>query len=76
MLNDNIKRAIKAVNSVKDFDNLLYTFQMSDANQALKDEAIRELKAVKSAFFINPLYTPKKEYEDIKAAEADMSDIN
>ena len=54
MLNDNIKRAIKAVNSVKDFDDLLYTFQMSDANQALKDEAIRELKAVKSAFFINP----------------------
>ena len=50
MLNDNIKRAIKAVNSVKDFDDLLYTFQMSDANQALKDEAIRELKAAKSAF--------------------------
>lgn len=76
MLNDNIKRAIKAVNSVKDFDNLLYTFKMSDANQALKDEAIRELKAVKSAFFINPLHTPKKVYEDIKAAEADISDIN
>ena len=76
MLNDNIKRAIKAVNSVKDFDNLLYTFQMSDANQALKDEAIRELKAVKSAFFINPLHAPKKVYEDIKAAEADISDIN
>ena len=76
MLNDNIKRAIKAVNSVKDFDNLLYTFQMSDANQALKDEAIRELKAVKSAFFINPLCTPKKVYEDIKATEADISDIN
>ena len=69
MLNDNIKRAIKAVNSVKDFDDLLYTFQMSDANQALKDEAI-------SAFFINPLYTPKKVFEDIKAAEADISDIN
>ena len=49
---------------------------MSDANQALKDEAIRELKAVKSAFFINPLYTPKKVYEDIKASEADISDIN
>ena len=76
MLNDNIKRAIKAVNSVKDFDNLLYTFQMSDVNQALKDEAIRELKAVKSAFFINPLHTPKKVYEDIKASEADISDIN
>ncbi len=44
MLNDNIKRAIKAVNSVKDFDN--------------------------------PLHTPKKVYEEIKAAEADISDIN
>ena len=76
MLNDNIKRAIKAVNSTKDFDDLLYTFQMSDANQALKDEAIRELKAVKNAFFINPLYTPKKVFEDIKAAQADISDIN
>ena len=61
MLNDNIKRAIKAVNSVKDFDNLLYTFQTSDANQALKDEAIRELKAVKSAFYIN-LYVLQKKY--------------
>lgn len=76
MLNDNIKRAIKEVNSVKDFDKLLYTFQMSDVNQALKDEAIRELKAVKSAFFINPSYTPKKVYEDIKASEADIGDIN
>ena len=76
MLNDNIKRAIKAVNSTKDFNDLLYTFQMSDANQALKDEAIRELKAVKSAFFINPLYNKKKVFEDIKAAEADTSDIN
>ena len=60
MLNDNIKRAIKAVNSVKDFDNLLYTFQMSDANQALKDEAIRELKAVKSAFFYKSFIHSKK----------------
>lgn len=76
MLNDNIKRAIKEVNSVKDFDKLLYTFQMSDANQALKDQAIRELKAAKSAFYIIPLYTPKKVYEDIKASEADISDIN
>lgn len=76
MLNDNIKRAIKEVNSVKDFDKLLYTFQMSDANQALKDQAIRELKAAKSAFYINPLYTPKKVYEDIKASEADINDIN
>ena len=50
MLNDNIKRAIKAVNSIKDFNNLLYTFQMSDANQALKDEKLQKYRQLKKSY--------------------------
>lgn len=75
MLNDLILDAIDAVESVQDFNDLLYKWNMSDASQELKDEAIRELKAQKSCFFINPLVTPKSVFEDIKAGEADIDDI-
>jgi len=75
MLSDVILDAIDAVESVSDFNALLYKWSMSDASQELKDEAIRELKAQKAVFFINPLVTPKSVFEDIKAGEADISDL-
>lgn len=75
MLNDVILDAIDAVESVSDFNALLYKWSMSDASQELKDEAIRELKAQKAVFFINPLVTPKSVFEDIKAGEADITDL-
>lgn len=75
MLNNVILDAIDAVESVQDFNALLSKWSMSDATQELKDEAIRELKAQKSCFFINPLVTPKSVFEDIKAGEADIDDI-
>lgn len=71
MLNDVILEAIEDVSSVKDFDALLYKWNMSEASQELKDEAIRELKARKGIFYINPVHTPKNVYEDIKAGEAE-----
>ncbi len=75
MLSDVILEAIDAVESVSDFNALLYKWSMSDASQELKDEAIRELKARKAVFFINPLVTSKSVFEDIKAGEADINDI-
>lgn len=75
MLSDVILDAIYAVESVQDFNDLLYKWNMSNASQELKDEAIRKLKAQKSCFFINPLVTPKSVFEDIKAGEADIDDI-
>ena len=75
MLNDVIFDAIDAVESVSDFNALLYKWTMSEANQELKDEAIRELKARKSIFYINPLHTPKNVFEDIKAGQADIDDL-
>lgn len=76
MLSDVILDAIDAVESVSDFNALLFKWtSMSDASQELKDEAIRELKAQKSCFFINPLVTPKSVFEDIKAGEADIDDL-
>lgn len=71
MLNDIILDAIDAVESVSDFNVLLYKWTMSEASQDLKDEAIRELKAKKSIFYINPVHTPKNVFEDIKAGEAE-----
>lgn len=71
MLNDVILDAIDSVESVSDFNALLYKWTMSEASQDLKDEAIRELKAKKSIFYINPLHTPKNVFEDIKAGEAE-----
>lgn len=77
MLNDAILDAIDAVESVSDFNALLYKWSvMSNADEDLKAEAIRELKAKKSVFYINPIYTPKNVFEDIKAGEADIDDIN
>ncbi len=76
MLNDAILDAIDAVESVSDFNALLYKWTMSEASKELKDEAIRELKARKSVFYINPIHTPKNVFEDIKAGEADIDDIN
>ena len=55
MLSDVILDAIDAVESVSDFNTLLYKWTMSEASQELKDEAIRELKARKSIFYINPV---------------------
>jgi hypothetical protein len=75
MLNDVIFDAIDAVESVSDFNALLYKWTMSEASQELKDEAIRELKARKSIFYINPLRTPKNVFEDIKAGQADIDDL-
>ena len=75
MLNDVIFDAIDAVESVGDFNALLYKWTMSEASQELKDECIRELKARKSAFYINPLHTPKNVFEDIKAGQADIDDL-
>ena len=75
MLNDVIFDAIDAVESVSDFNALLYKWTMSEANQELKDEAIRELKARKSIFYINPVHTPKNVFEDIKAGQADIDDL-
>ena len=75
MLNNTILDAIEDVNSVKEFNSLLYKWTMSEASQDLKEEAIRELKARKSAFYINPLNTPKNVFEDIKAGQADIDDL-
>lgn len=75
MLNDIILDAIDAVESVSDFNVLLYKWTMSEASQDLKDEAIRELKAKKSIFYINPVHTPKNVFEDIKAGQADIDDL-
>lgn len=76
MLNDAILDAIDAVESVSDFNALLYKWSvMSDADDEIKNEAIRELKAKKGSFYINPVHTPKNVYEDIKAGEADIDDI-
>ena len=71
MLNDAILDAIDAVESVRDFNVLLNKWNMSEASQDLKDEAIRELKARKGIFYINPVHTPKNIYEDIKAGKAE-----
>ena len=73
MLNNVILDAIDAVESVQDFNDLLYKWNMSNASQKLKDEAIRELKARKSCFFIKPLVI--RVFEDIKAGEADIDDL-
>ena len=75
MLNNTILDAIEDVNSVKEFNSLLYKWTMSEASQELKEEAIRELKARKSAFYIYPLNTPKNVFEDIKAGQADIDDL-
>ena len=75
MLSDVILDAIEEVNSVQEFNTLLYKWTMSEASQELKDEAIRELKARKSIFYINPLRTPKNVFEDIKAGVADIDDL-
>ena len=75
MLNDVVLDAIDAVESVSDFNALLYKWTMSEASQKLKKEAIRELKARKSIFYINPVHTPKNVFEDIKAGQADIDDL-
>lgn len=75
MLNDVILDAIDAVESISDFNALLNKWIVSEATQDLKDEAIRELKVRKSIFYINPVHTPKNVFGDIKAGEADISDI-
>ena len=71
-LHEKINEAIDAVNSIEDFNFLLNKWQfVSSASQEIKEECIRELKTRKGIFYINPVYTPKNVYEDIKAGEAE-----
>ena len=66
MLNDAILDAIDAVESVSDFNALLNKWNMSEASQDLKDEAIRELKTRKSIFDLVGKYDEKsKIFEDV-----------
>lgn len=75
-LHEKINEAIDSVNSIEEFNFLLNKWQfVSTASKEIKDECIRELKARKSAFYINPLHTPKNVYDDIKAGEADIDDL-
>lgn len=75
MLNSATIEVIEMVDSVKQFNSLLSRFELSDANPELKEEAIRELKARKAIFYINPVITPKSVFEDIRAGAADIDDI-
>ena len=75
-LYEKINEAIDSVNSIEEFNFLLNKWQfVSTASKEIKDECIRELKARKSAFYINPLNTPKNVFEDIKAGQADIDDL-
>jgi len=75
-LHEKINEAIDSINSIEEFNFLLNKWQfVSSASQEIKDECIRELKARKSVFFINPLVTPKSVLQDIKDGEADTKDI-
>ena len=75
-LYEKINEAIDSVNSIEEFNFLLNKWQfVSSASQEIKDECIRELKARKSAFYINPLHTPKNVFEDIKTGQADIDDL-
>lgn len=77
MLSDIILDAIDEVSSTKDFNALLYKWSvLSDADDELKDEAIRELKARKSIYDLSPNFTPESVIEDIKAGATDIDDIN
>lgn len=76
-LHEKINEAIDSVNSIEEFNFLLNKWQfVSTASPEIKNECIRELKARKSVFYINPIHTPKNVFEDIKAGEADIDDIN
>lgn len=60
-LHEKINEAIDSVNSIEEFNFLLHKWQyVSSASQKIKDECIRELKARKSIFYINPIHTIKK----------------
>lgn len=75
-LHEKINEAIDSVNSIEEFNFLLNKWLfVSSASQEIKDECIRELKARKNIFYINPIHTPKNVYEDIKAGEADIDDL-
>ena len=76
MLNKFILNAIDNVQSIKDFNDLLNKWELSNAPKEVKEEAIRVLKAKKSLFYINPKVTPESVYNDIVAGSADIDDIN
>lgn len=75
MLNEKIIKTIDGVNSVEEFNFQLNKFKLSDADQSIKDEAIRVLKARKSCFDLNPNFTPAKVFQDIKDGVADIDDL-
>lgn len=75
MLSDFILDAIDSVESVQDFNYLISKWKMSEASTELKEEAIRELKALKSIFDINPNTTHASVFQDILDGAADIKDM-
>lgn len=57
MLNQTIIDKIESIDSVDAFKETMNIYMTSDADQSLKDEAIRELKARKSMYDPTPLHT-------------------
>ena len=76
MLHEKIKQRINEVETKSEYDDLMNSFELSDAPIELKQEAIKELKKAHILFDDERHTTPKEVLQMIKDGEADTSDIN
>lgn len=76
MLNQNIIKRINEIETKSEYDELMNSFVLSDANIEIKQEAIKELKKAHILFDDDRHITPKEVLQMIKDGEADISDIN
>ena len=67
---------MRVVETKEEFDELIRNYQLSNAPMDLKDNAIRELKALNPEFNDEVDKLPTAELaEDMKASESDTSDM-
>ena len=75
MLNNKIYKRINEVENQRDFSELMLIFQMSDAKNSTKEEAIDKLKK-NFPEYCDVFKRNESIMRDIEAGQADISDIN
>ena len=75
MLNNKIYKRINEVENQRDFSELMLIFQMSDAKDSTKEEAMDKLKK-NFPEYCDVLKRNESIMRDIEAGQADISDMN
>lgn len=75
MISEAVKKRVAEIETKTDFNELMQSFKLSNADDKIKEEAIIYLREQYPNFDIVDKFPSKELLEEIKAGEADIDDI-